>query len=321
MNTFPLTIKSNAFLGSWIEDSTNKQIFSTNLGAEIWLKSSHCSKIIFDWPNRTLAADQSRILISIDGADFYSQILSERNIQLDLDPDSDHLIRIMTQAITFVKAQTWNLSEFFLLKKISFNGQMTGAVPSRKNLVFIGDSIINGQKILPDSFDTSAHRPDKSWAYLLSEKLNYNNLRIAYGGTGITQRANIYPPTAIDFIWNSALNVSRPIDYSRPLAGVIVNLGTNDRSASSEEFSFSLKALLRELKKRFHETKIIVVEPFNGCFRDVFRKVFKDEKHISLIENNHWNFEISDHGVHLSVTGQQQAAKTLLPLIEEKLNA
>ncbi|MDN6967463.1 lysophospholipase [Oenococcus sp. UCMA 17063] len=321
MNTFPLTIKSNAFLGSWIENSANKQIFSTNIGAEIWLKSNHCSKIIFDWPNKTLGKDRSRILISIDGADFYSQTLSDHTIRIDLNPDSDHLIRIMTQAITFVRAQSWNLSEFFLLKKISFDGELFGAVPSRKSLVFIGDSIINGQKVLPDSFDTSAHRPDKSWAYLLSEKLYFNNLRIAYGGTGITQRANIYPPTAIDFIWNSALNVSRPIDYSQSLAGVIVNLGTNDCSASSEEFSFSLKALLRELKKRFHETKIIVIEPFNGCFKDVFRRVFKGEKHISLIENNHWDFEISDHAVHLSAAGHRQAAKTLLPLIKEKLDA
>ncbi|MDN6899834.1 lysophospholipase [Oenococcus sicerae] len=320
MTNFPLTIESNAFLGGWIEDLPSKQIISTNLGAEIYLKSHRCSKLLFNWPSHVLGKQPSRILFSIDGGPFISQSLDSDYFQLDLDAACDHLIRIMTQAITFVRAESWSLAEIFTLKGIQYDGSLVGAVPDRAELVFIGDSIINGQKTLAGVVDGSAHRPDKSWDFLISEKLQLNNDRIAYGGSGLTQRAKICPPTAIDFIWYAALNLPRPIDHQAKIAAVIVNLGSNDAAASEQEFTFSLKVLLRELTKRFHDSKIIFVEPFNGNFAAVFRKVIPNNDRVTLISNHDWHFQRTD-AVHLSVAGHEQAAKVLLPLIEDCLHA
>ncbi|MFT8527236.1 MAG: lysophospholipase [Oenococcus sp.] len=321
MINFPLTIESHAFLGSWIEDPDHQHILTTNLGAELYLKSHECSQIVLDWAAKTRDGQCSRILISLDGGVFKSEKLTADPIILSLDPKEDHLIRIMTQAISYEKARTWTLTDYFCLQGVTHNGQLTGAVPNRKKLIFVGDSIINGQKILADK-TTAAHRPDLSWDFLVSEALNLNNVRIAYGGCGITQHAKIYPPTAMDFLWLLSETLPRPIDQRDDIAGVVVNLGTNDGDADQQEFTFALKMFLRELKKRFHDAKIIIVEPFNGNFKQVFESVVTSyDPNYTLIKNTSWQFPTSDGGVHLNQLGHQQAADILLPKIKEAINA
>lgn len=320
MKEFSLTstTSSRAFTGNWIFKK-NGSVLTNNLGAEIRLLSSGNSELVFDWRDHTHGQDRSRILVSIDQRPFVSLVLGNEPFSLPLGSKGKHLVRIMTQSLTYVKAKTWDLEDYFLLDSISYQDRLEPCSLYDSQIVFIGDSITNGQKTDAFISDGAAHRPDFSWDFLLSEALAADNLRLAYGGCGITQKANIYPPTAIDFIWQYAKGKARQIDYNRKNKAVIVNLGTNDKAASDMEFLFSLKALVRELKKRFHDDKIIVIEPFDGSFKNVFEDLLANDRYVDLVSNKRWNFQKSDR-VHLTRLGHRQAFTTLLPIIKEKLN-
>ncbi len=319
MNEFPLKISSGAFLGSWWENKKKETIMTNNIGAEIWLKSKNCSRIIFNWPS--LKKDLiSTILISIDHGKFYSKTLKSNFFKLNLNPKKEHLIRIMTQTLEKNSVSAaWKLLNYFCLKKISYNGELVGQIPKRGTLIFLGDSILNGKGInFPNN--PNMYRPDLSWDFLMSEKLNLNNIRIAYQGIGITNKAKAYPPTSIEIIWQISKNIPRIIAPFCKIKSVIVNLGSNDKKANKKEFLFALKALVRELKKRFHEINIIVIEPFDGSFKEVFENFFHNYKKIFLIQNKNWLFETKED-IYLSKKGHKEAYKVLLPLLKDKINA
>jgi hypothetical protein len=96
-------------------------------------------------------------------------------------------------------------------------------------------------------------------------------------------------------------------------------LGTNDINHGGDEQSlrFGLRLFFLELVKRFHNTPVLVMTPFNGEYEAVFDEEAARFDHLTVIKTGAW--QIAPDYVHPDVEGHQMAAEYLLPHLKTLL--
>ncbi|MDR0899084.1 MAG: hypothetical protein LBM27_01855 [Lactobacillaceae bacterium] len=318
MNDFPLTIESNAFYGDWAQNE--RGIFATNLGAQIFFETNNTITITFAWHNNVFDEGQgpSAVTYKIDEGDWNTIELGNHDFSIALPDKGHHNVRVMTKGLTTIRGDYWTGSQRFQIEKISYDGEISGVAPQRDMIYFIGDSITNGQKMKQPSTTPASHYPELSYGTVIADNLDLNGLLIAYGGVGITAKANFATPSGDDFVWYMNSDTKRPLHNHLKTRLVVVNIGTNDSRATDKEFAFSLKSFNRELHKRFHGIKFLYLVPFNQNFVEVFRKLVPTFENSLLVETENWGIEIGDQ-VHPNFNGEKTIIEKLQPIIEKNI--
>lgn len=306
----------DAFIGDWV--FLDQQIITTNLGAEIHFSVNQAKEIFIDWPSRaTINNYNQTIAIKIDDQDFRSYFLDQQILKIELPDQQLHKIRIVIQG-NIVAADYWFGEQNFSLNKIFVeSGELIVEQNQQENIFFIGDSITAGAKIGSPFEGPQDNHPETSYPIQVSDFFGLNNIRIAYGGTGITPKASIYPPSAFEFIWKINSDTKRPLHYKQKNRAVVVNLGTNDTAASKQEFTWSLQTFLIELKKHFHQLPIYVMIPFNQQFADIFEAVVPKFDRIKLIETKDIQVSFADK-LHPDQQGHDSIAKYLIEYFKQE---
>lgn len=305
-----------AFIGDWV--FSEQQIVTTNVGAEIHFSTNRTKEIFIDWPSRASIDNYNQtIAIKIDNQNFQSYFLDQKILKLELPDQQLHKIRIITQG-NIAAADYWFGEQNFGLNKIFVeSGELIIEQNQLENIFFVGDSITAGAKINSLFRGPQDNHPESSYSIQVSDFFNLNNIRIAYGGTGITPKASIYPPSAFEFIWKINSETKRPLHSDQKNRAVVVNLGTNDAAASEQEFAWSLQAFLTELKKRFHQLPIYLMIPLNQQFADIFRTMIPKFDQIKLIETKDIQVSFADK-LHPDQQGHDAIAEYLIEYFKQE---
>lgn len=180
-------------------------------------------------------------------------------------------------------------------------------------LVFLGDSITQGEGILNRGGTVINSDGLATYAWLAGEALGTTHVQIAFGGSGVIRSGSgNVPPAPLSFAWNFS---GSPADFSVTPDFVLINLGTNDQY-STDEFVPAYIKLLREIRRHYASTVIFAMRPFNGqhFHGDDIANIVKtmQDPGIIYIDSTGW-MEAGDFtdGAHPNVPGSRKAAARL----------
>jgi len=179
-----------------------------------------------------------------------------------------HRLEVAVKAVDS-KAGRWLLplrsAVVFRGFEIDSGAPLEDSSPSKPRpvLQFVGDSITQGDGILrPTSAAVMNSDALASYAWLAGEALGTTHAQIAFAGQGvISSDSREVPPAMLSFAWNFT---GSPADFSRAPDFLVINLGSNDESASSNEFVQAYIALLQEIRKHCPRTVLFALRPFHG---------------------------------------------------------
>ncbi len=242
----------------------------------------------------------AHLYIEVDGG-ARVEVQVEKYIRITAKNSGTHSVRIIFKSgIEYLNR--WTLVLNSKVAFIGFEADGIAALPedTRKTVEFIGDSITEGILVSEDKvYDNGElNRPweddaTSTYAWLFAEAMNLRPYPMGYGSVGVTRGGNGNVPKAAEaYPYNfEGSPVAYPsCDY------IIINHGANDRipgtNTPKPEYLPEYEGLLKLVRSRNQEAKIIVLSPFCGAMDDIlpdFVKRYNSETGDSV-------YYISSHG-------------------------
>lgn len=199
---------------------------------------------------------------------------------------------------------------------------------NRKTIEFLGDSITEGISIDNNGKYThyGSHLDMVFWddstagyAWLTAKALNLRPIIMGYGCLGTTRGgAGDIPPVCQSYPYysNGCPMPSSNADF------IIINHGTNDRSATPETFKKAYTELLVLVRERNPESKIIALTPFCGALAEEIRNVvetFNREQNdtVSYINTAGW---IPPEPLHPTREGNKTVCRHLAEILRSEFD-
>jgi len=231
-----------------------------------------------------------------------------------------HRLEVAVKAVDS-KAGRWLLplrsAVVFRGFEIDSGAPLEDSSPSKRRpvLQFVGDSITQGDGILrPTSAAVMNSDALASYAWLAGEALGTTHAQIAFAGQGvISSDSREVPPAMLSFAWNFTGSAA---DFSRAPDFLVINLGSNDESAASNEFVQAYIALLQEIRKHCPRTVLFALRPFHGDRYhgdDVAQAVkMMADPAVHYVDSTDWldDRDFTD-GTHPNIPGSRKAAARL----------
>ncbi len=171
---------------------------------------------------------------------------------------------------------------------------------NRKTVEFIGDSITEGILVAEEIVyeDNRFNRPwdddsTSTYAWLFAEKMGLRPYPMGYGSVGVTRGGNGNVPKAAEaYLYNFE---NSPVTYPS-CDYIFINHGANDRipgtNTPKPEYLSEYEGLLKLVRSRNPESKIVVLSPFCGAMDDILPDFVKKLNS----ENSDSIYYISSHG-------------------------
>jgi lysophospholipase L1-like esterase len=291
----------------------------------------------FDGRSITARFDMSRnkaplptVAWRIDGIDEQwreSEIAESLELEKDLKP-GEHTILLLVRGLDEHQPR-WSppltASVTFLGFDLSAGGKFV-AVPDEAKLKieFLGDSITEGVRVngKEPGRETWPWTSDALRAYPLKTamKLDAEWRQVGFGRLGIIIPGNggvPVAPDAFDWFYEGCPRDDWQADV------VVVNLGTNDGNATSEQFRPGYAKELSVIRKAYPKAAILALRPFNGAHADdiqaeVAARKTAGDANVAYVDTTGW-LEKSDFtdGVHPNVAAGPKLADRLAPVIKE----
>jgi lysophospholipase L1-like esterase len=266
----------------------------------------------------------------IDGQDEQwreSEITESMELAKDLKP-GEHTILLLVRGLDEHQPR-WSppltASVTFLGFDLPAGGKFV-QIPdeSKLKIEFIGDSITEGVRVhgKEPGRETWPCTSDALRAYPLKTamKLDAEWRQVGFGRLGIIITGNggvPAAPDAFDWFYEGCPRDDWQADV------VVVNLGTNDFKATSDQFRPGYAKELSVIRKAYPKAIILALRPFNGAHADdiqaevAARKTSGDAR-IAYVDTTGW-LEKSDFtdGVHPNVGAGDKLANDLAPIIKK----
>jgi lysophospholipase L1-like esterase len=256
-----------------------------------------------------------------------SEIAESLELAKDLRP-GEHTILLLVRGLDEHQPR-WSppltASVTFLGFDLPAGGQFVAVADEPKLKVeFLGDSITEGVRV----HDKEPGRETWPWTsdalraypFKTAMKLEAEWRQVGFGRLGITIPGNGGVPIAPDaFDW---FYEGCPRDDWRADV-VVVNLGTNDRNATSEQFRPGYARELAAIRKAYPKAAILALRPFNGAHADDIRaevaaRNTAGDARIAYIDTTGWlNKSDFTDGVHPNAGAGPKLADHLAPLIKQ----
>jgi lysophospholipase L1-like esterase len=250
--------------------------------------------------------------------------------------DREHLLRIVVKGFREWESR-WDppLANSVVFRGISLpTGGGLLDPPSRPKLVieYLGDSITEGVLVLAEGPRDRRPRERwpqfsdgrRTWAYQSALLAGAEPRIVGFGRLGLTIHANGGVPPGIysfPYIYNGV-----PIDKGRQPDAVVVNMGTNDRGASSEVFAPLYKAYIERIRKEYPKARIFCLRTFVGAHAESVPGVVNllrgaGDTAVYYVDTTGW-IDAAAHttdGVHLNLEGNRIAAEKLAAILKKEL--
>lgn len=273
------------FVGRWFDKTVNgvRTRTTINQGSELYFKVKNTTTINV---NFVLNSDLETpyFAYSIDGSAMERQLITTSS--LPAVTTDEHIVRVVVDGLN-EHEDKWKGE-----KGVSFNnvtvdsgGTVTGVLPKNRKIMFFGDSITEGIRVLSMDANPNGNSATGAWPFIASEQLNSISYRVGFGASGVTTGGSGYVPPLLQNIDN--MTASKTTPYYEPDI-VVVNIGTNDGKSTSSNFITQFNTALDRLSIKYSGTPIFVILPFNGAKRSEITTCVSDRTNVYLIDTVKW---------------------------------
>lgn len=318
---FLLTIVSNTskelgfdndtgFVGRWYLMTVNKKTcyVTNNCGSSIFFATEGASKILIEWEPMTNT--NAYYSITIDNNPSKRLSIAESTVLL---PDSKkHSICITTDGIT-ENIGKWEKGKGFALSRVAVNkGKIVRCAHPTPVIAFYGDSITEGIRSLGISEDMGdTNSATSSFPWFCCKEIDAVPFFIGYGASGVLSDGSFH--RAID-----TLNYYYK-DYSartESIDAIVINYGTNDKGYDSIDFINAYNEFLNELKKKYPNTPIYIMIPFDLSKQAEIRAIAKQNSFATLVDTSTWEGITYTDGIHPDTNGARIIGEHLSSIID-----
>ncbi|MET8251616.1 cellulose binding domain-containing protein [Micromonospora sp. NPDC005197] len=202
------------------------------------------------------------------------------------------------------------------------SGAGTFAPPARPKLVeFVGDSITAGA--------ASSQLAVTDYGFKVGERLGYDHTQIAIGGMCLAETTDgCWAQETRYWMSSGGQAGTDPWDFSRYTAdGVVINLGTNDKShgVSAAAFQATYTTFLTRIRARFPNAKLFAMRTFIGRYATETEAAVRarnaaGDANVFYVDTTGWlpSGGLSD-SVHPNDAGHQAITDRLAPVLSARL--
>lgn len=306
---------SIGFVGRWFDTELNGvPVKATiNEGSEFYFKVKNTTTINVNFLLNSVQA-KPYFAYSIDGSPMTRQLIT--NPLLPTVDTSEHIVRVVIDGLT-ESEDKWIGERGIAFKDVTVDvgGSVTGIVPKNRKILFHGDSITEGIRVLNMNADSTGNSATGAFPYIASTNLNAISYRVGFGNSGVTKGGSGGVPELIQVI--DKMTNARESPYIEPDL-VVMNMGTNDSASTSDNFTQKLNAVLDRFTIKYSGTPIFVMVPFNQARKTEITIAVSARSNMYLVETEYWNITTTD-GIHPNVGGGVTAGKKLAEAIKSVL--
>lgn len=318
----PLTDKNIYYSGRWVdlEDGSKQASF------ESYVELNFTGTSV-----RATSVRQIIVYVQIDGGKVKEIYLRKNGTVL-----AENLLEGTHKVKIFATQQTARptISGFFIDEGAS-------TVPSKvtKKIEFIGDSIMEGYVRPEDKAQDIANNSVlNSYGYktgvMLEEKYNMGFNIVAFGGIGISKRAEQgtnYDHLTMPERYFKEREYLKATDRNAVVTAkikewdttkyvpdyVVINLGTNDARIDSSKFKKDYDYFLNKLLKTYENAVFFVMTPFNKTKQEEIKEVVTtvNSERVVLIDSAVWGISGGSDNTHPSAASHDAAAQKLFEVL------
>ena len=301
-------------IGRWFDITVGGNAYkATNTdGASILLRVSGTSTLTVQFNTITTPNYMPYFAYSIDGGAFTRQLIN--NTSINIGDTDEHVVWIVVDGMgeqdpTNTK---WTGGVGLYLVSIS-GGTRTNLIPQSRQIMFFGDSIVEGINALGTGANANVNSATNSFAFNLTRKLNSIPLMAGYGASGMVTNGSFHKCIdAVDY------NISGvPVNEMQPDI-ILIEHGTNDYSRiitpgsgiTEADYIAAYKDVIERLNVKYPGTPIMCMVPFNQNLANAVANAAADYSNAFLVATAGINPATTD-GTHLSAAGAVTAAEAL----------
>ncbi len=300
--------------GRWFEKEIGGQRtwVTLNDGAMIYFKTEGTDTLDIHFLEIT-ALETPYYAYVIDHGEPVRQLITEKRIVLP--DDKEHRITIVVDGMTEFEDK-WNGEIGVAFTGVDCHGgKITGLMPEKQRILFIGDSITEGVMALSDEANSNGNSATHSFPWYAASLLNAEPYFIGYGATGI-------------FATGSFSNCADMLDYlsaTRPVSKediptcdlAVINMGTNDHEIDGETFVQGYREILLKLHDRYPHIRIFCMIPFSQLHSEDIKRAAEEYSWCVVVETADWELTYTD-GIHPDAAGATQAGERLAEILKKE---
>lgn len=249
---------------------------------------------------------------SIDGGEFVRQKVTDTTIHI---PDNgEHWVWVVVDGMGEndpVPGGKWYGSVGVYLGGITTDGVVCGVDCANRQIMFIGDSIVEGINVFGEGATADTNSAINGFAFRTARMLNAIPLLCGYGGTAVLGNSSFHRPIeAIEYNANGI-----PVNKQTPDI-ICVEHGYNDGTLvstgayTSEDFKREYNALLDRIKTKYPGVQIVCMIPFKQSMKTEIEECAESRRDCHVIDTEDWGITYTDNA-HPDSHGSMIAAEKL----------
>lgn len=255
---------------------------------------------------------------SIDGGDFVRQRISDTTVKLP--DDGEHIVWIVVDGMGEndpTPGGKWYGSVGVYFVGVT-NGTKNALSFTNKQIMYIGDSIVEGINVLGTGANANTNSAINGFAFRSARLLNAIPLMCGYGGTAVLGNSSFHRPIeAIDYNMNGV-----PVNEQDPDI-IVIEHGYNDGtlvttgSFTNEDFKTGYNDLVNRLKIKYPGVPIVCMIPFKQSLAAEIRECVGSRSYCYIVETSNWDVTYTDSAhpdVDGSIVAANRLAKSLLDI-------
>lgn len=265
-----------------------------------------------DW----IMAEEPFIAWSIDGGVFTREHIGH-NISIPIADTDEHLLWIVVDGMCLYSGSANRNSGWsgVHINSISTDGKIYKVKARARQILFVGDSIVEGINTLGTTSISSTNSALNGFSFKTAQKLNALPLLQGYGGTTSWEGLSLTRYSWVDGESDDFLEVVEP-DI------ICVEYGYNDNSVidggtkTKEYFIESYTTLINVLRGKYSGVPIVCIIPFKQSLAEEIRGIAMNFSFCYVVETSGYDVTYSDQA-HPNVAGAESIALSLAEDIQK----
>lgn len=326
---FPKVTKTSeegyTLLGRWYKFSTFNECVNS-AGASIMFNVKNATSVMVDIEQvvHPSHADwrmtvEPYFAYSIDGSDWVRVQIGTEAKTINLPNTDNHIVWIVIDGMCLNSGSANRNSGWsaVYIKSLTTDGKMYKVKPKNRQILFVGDSIVEGINTLGTTNTSEANSTVNEFSFKTGRKLNAIPLIQGYGGSASWTGTKYERYSLVDNQQDSFI-VNNEVD------AILIEYGYNDNTVISngtktkQDFINAYNELINLLVGKYGCVPIFCMIPFKQSLAKEIRQIASERSYCYCIETSDYDVTYSDNA-HPNVNGAEEIANRLSADIEKVL--
>lgn len=247
------------------------------------------------------------IAYSVDGSAFTRAQIGSGAISISIDSTDEHLVWIVVDGMCLNSGSANRNSGWsaVYLKSLTTDGNMYKVEPASKQILFVGDSIVEGINTLGTTSTSDVNSAVAEFSFKTARKLNSIPMLQGYGGSTSLNGIKYERYSWVDASINSFI-VNNKVD------AILIEYGYNDSNAgyTTAQFKEYYNELIDMLVGHYSGVPVFCLIPFKQSFAQAIREIASARSYCYCIETSGYTVTYSDNA-HPDASGATSIAESL----------